>query len=121
AAAIRSGKIVALKGIGGFQLIVDARNRAAVVRLRQRKHREEQTFALMETSLDAIRADCEISELEERSLLSPESPIVLVKRDHWAGQADGSATRLHQLPEAVAPRNPNLGVMLPYSPLHHLL
>jgi Hydrogenase maturation factor len=85
--AIRSGKIVALKGIGGFQLIVDARNRAAVVRLRERKHREEKPFALMYPSLDAVRADCEVSELEERSLLSPESPIVLVKRDHWAGQA----------------------------------
>ena len=87
--AIRSGRIVALKGIGGFQLIVDARNRAAVVRLRERKHREEKPFALMYPSLDAVRADCEISELEERSLLSPESPIVLVKRDHWAGQAHG--------------------------------
>src|SRR6516162_9656030 len=119
--AIRSGKIVALKGIGGFQLIVDARNRAAVVRLRERKHREEKPFALMYPSLDAVRADCEVSGLEERSLLSPESPIVLVKRDHRAGQANGSARRLHQLTEAVAPRNPNLGVMLPYSPLHHML
>ena len=119
--AIRSGKIVALKGIGGFQLIVDARNRAAVGRLRERKHREEKPFALMYPSFDAVRADCEVSELEERALLSPESPIVLVKRHHWAGQANGSASRLHQLAEAVAPRNPNLGVMLPYSPLHHLL
>ena len=119
--AIRSGKIVALKGIGGFQLIVDACNGAAVVRLRERKHREERPFALMYPSLDAVRADCEVSGLEERALVSPESPIVLVKRDHWAGQANGSASRLHQLAEAVAPRNPNLGVMLPYSPLHHLL
>ena len=119
--AIRSGKIVALKGIGGFQLIVDARNQAAVIRLRERKHREEKPFALMYPSLDAVRADCEVPELEERSLLSPESPIVLLKRDHWAGHADGSASRLHQLAEAVAPRNPNLAVMLPYSPLHHLL
>jgi hydrogenase maturation protein HypF len=119
--AIRSGKIVALKGIGGFQLIVDARHRSAVVRLRERKHREEKPFALMYPSLDAVRTDCEVSELEERSLLSSESPIVLVKRDHWAGQAHGSASRLHQFAEAVAPRNPNLGVMLPYSPLHHLL
>ena len=85
-------KIVALKGIGGFQLIVDARNRAAVVRLRERKHREEKPFALMYPSLDAIRADCEISELEERSLLSPESPIVLVKRDSL-GAAKRTARR----------------------------
>jgi hydrogenase maturation protein HypF len=119
--AIHSGKIVALKGIGGFQLIVDARNQSAVVRLRERKHREEKPFALMYPSPDAVRADCEVSELEERSLLSIESPIVLVKRDHWARQANASVSRLHQLAEAIAPRNPNLGVMLPYSPLHHLL
>jgi len=119
--AIRSGKIVALKGIGGFQLIVDARNQSAVVRLRERKHREEKPFALMYPSLDAVRADCEVSELEERALLSPESPIVLVKREHRPGQTHGLANRLHQLAETVAPRNPNLGVMLPYSPLHHLL
>ena len=119
--AIRSGKIVALKGIGGFQLIVDARNQAAVGRLRERKHREEKPFAVMYPSFDAVRADCEVSELEERALLSPESPIVLLKRHRWAGQANGSSSRLHQLAEAVAPRNPNLGVMLPYSPLHHLL
>src|SRR6516162_858969 len=119
--AIRSGKIVALKGIGGFQLIADARNRAAVARLRERKHREEKPFALMYPSLDAVRANCEVSALEEQSLLSLESPIVLVKRDHRARQANRSARGLDQLAEAVAPRNPNLGVMLPYSPLHHLL
>lgn len=113
--AIRSGKIVALKGVGGFQLIVDARNQAAVVRLRERKHREEKPFALMYPSLDAVRAACEVSELEERALLSPESPIVLLVR------RARRASRLHQLAEAVAPRNPNFAVMLPYSPLHHLL
>ena len=112
--AIRSGKIVALKGIGGFQLIIDARKEEAVIRLRERKRREEKPFALMYPSLDAVRADCEVSEIEERLLLSPESPIVLVGRDR-------RARRPNQLTKAVAPRNPNLGVMLPYSPLHHLL
>ncbi len=68
--AVRAGQIVALKGLGGFQLIVDARNEAAVVRLRERKHREEKPFALMYPSLAAIRADCDVSELEERLLLS---------------------------------------------------
>ena len=82
---------MALKGIGGFQLIVDARNQAAVVRLRERKHREEKPFALMYPSLDAVRADCEVSELEERSLPSPESPIVLVGA--LAGRADRTAQR----------------------------
>jgi hydrogenase maturation protein HypF len=110
--AVRAGKIVALKGLGGFQLIVDARNEAAVVRLRQRKHREEKPLALMYPSLDAARADCEISALEERLLLSPESPIVLLSAIRNPRSAIASS---------VAPRNPDLGVMLPYSPLHHLL
>ena len=121
--AVRAGQIVALKGLGGFQLIVDARNEAAVVRLRERKHREEKPFALMYPSLAAVRADCDVSELEERLLLSPESPIVLVGRARRARRSDG-LPRLrdpYQLAESVAPGNPNLGVMLPYSPLHHLL
>ncbi len=120
---VRTGQIVALKGLGGFQLIVDARNEAAVVRLRERKHREEKPFALMYPSVAAVRDDRDISELEERLLLSPESPIVLVGRARRARRTDG-LPRLRdpsQLAESVAPRNPNLGVMLPYSPLHHLL
>jgi Hydrogenase maturation factor len=78
--AIRDCKIVAIKGVGGFQLIVDACKEDAVIRLRERKRREEKPFALMYPSLDAVRADCEVSELEERVLLSPESPIVLLLR-----------------------------------------
>ena len=117
--AIRDCKIVAIKGVGGFQLIVDACKEDAVIRLRERKHREEKPFALMYLSLDAVRADCEVSELEERVLLSPESPIVLLLRR--IRPAETSATCLYQLANSVAPRNPNLGVMLPYSPLHHLL
>ena len=108
---VRSGNILALKGLGGFQLIVDARNESAVVRLRSRKHREEKPFALMAPSLDAIEGACIVSELEKRLLLSPESPIVLL--DHRA-----SAGRLAA---SIAPGNPSLGVMLPYTPLHHLL
>jgi len=80
AAVVRGGKILALKGIGGFQLLVDARNEEAVVRLRKLKHREEKPFALMHPSLKPIRADCRVSALEERLLLSPESPIVLLER-----------------------------------------
>lgn len=117
--AIRAGKIVAIKGVGGFQLIVDARKEDAVIRLRERKRREEKPLALMYPSLDAVRADCEVSELEERLLLSPESPIVLLLRRTRPNES--SATCLYQLADSVAPRNPNLGVMLPYSPLHHLL
>jgi hydrogenase maturation protein HypF len=123
AKAVRAGQIVALKGLGGFQLIIDARNEAAVIRLRERKHREEKPFALMYPSVDAIRADCDISELEERLLLSPESPIVLVGRARRARRTDGLPTMRdpYQLAKSIAPGNPNLGVMLPYSPLHHLL
>src|SRR6266576_1926073 len=87
--AVRAGQIVALKGLGGFQLIVDARNEAAVVRLRERKRREEKPFALMYPSLSAIRADCDISELEEPLLLSAESPIVLVGRSRRPRRTDG--------------------------------
>jgi len=108
AQTIRAGKILALKGVGGFQLIVAAGDADAVRRLRQRKQREEKPLALMYPSLDAVRADCRVSEAEARLLLSPESPIVLLKR-------------LAAPTPSIAPDNPNLGVMLPYSPLHHLL
>jgi hydrogenase maturation protein HypF len=109
--AIREGAIVALKGLGGFQLIADALNTNAVERLRLRKHREEKPFALMVPSTDAAGMLCEVSPLEERLLTSPESPIVLLRRR----ASDGG------LSPAVAPRNPFLGLMLPYTPLHHLL
>jgi len=110
---VRAGKIFALKGIGGFQLIADARDKAAVARLRDRKRREEKPFAVMYPSLEAVREDCAVSELEERLLLSPESPIVLLRR-----LERGASTTLCA---SVAPGNPNLGVMLAYTPLHHLL
>ncbi|MEO5718719.1 MAG: carbamoyltransferase HypF [Chthoniobacterales bacterium] len=108
-AEIRAGKIVALKGIGGFQLLVDARNDEAVRRLRERKHREEKPFAVMFPSLEQVRAACELTVLEEALLISPEAPIVLLQ------------SKAGNLASAVAPSNPNLGIMLPYSPLHHLL
>ena len=114
--ALRRGDIVAAKGLGGFHLLVDARNQDAVLRLRRRKHREEKPFGLMYSSLDALRRDCLVSEMEERLLLSPESPLVLLRRGaNPAANAAGSPA------PAVAPGNPYLGVMLPYTPLHHLL
>ncbi len=111
--AIENGLIVALKGIGGFQLIVDGRNDGAVVRLRNRKRREEKPFALMYPDLATIRQDCRITELEQRALLSPETPIVLVTALPRSARS--------QIAPSVAPANPYLGVMLPYTPLHHLL
>lgn len=111
AAAIREGGIAAVKGLGGFHLIVDAHNEAAVAELRRRKRREEKPFALMYPSLDAVKVACEVNDQEERLLRSPESPIVLLHR----------RVARSSLAESVAPGNPYLGVMLPYTPLHHLL
>jgi len=110
AAAIRRGEVLALKGIGGFQLLVDARNEDGVARLRQRKRREEKPLALMCPDLDSARRCVHLSPLEEQVLLSPQSPVLLARRRAKPGVA-----------ASVAPGNPHLGVMLPYSPLHHLL
>ncbi len=137
AECIRSGKIVALKGIGGFQLLVDARNAEAVTRLRARKRREEKPFAVMFPSPKAVRETCEVSELEERLLLSPESPIVLLRNTAFDAvrpacilPAESQLGRLESrlphrqdgyVPPSIAPGNPSLGVMLPCTPLHHLL
>jgi hydrogenase maturation protein HypF len=109
---LRTGAIVAVKGLGGFHLMVDARNEAAVVRLRELKRREEKPLALMFPSLAQVRALCAVSKLEERILLSPECPIVLLHK---------KARPREFLAPSIAPGNPNLGVMLPYTPLHHLL
>lgn len=109
--ALREGAIVALKGIGGFQLLVDARSEQAVQRLRRRKKREEKPFAMMVPSLEQVRTLCRVNNLEERLLVAPEAPIVLLER-----RADSQLVA-----PSVAPGNPYLGVMLPYSPLHHLL
>jgi hydrogenase maturation protein HypF len=108
--ALLQGEIVALKGIGGFQLLVDARNPDAVARLRQRKHREEKPFALMMPSLEVARQYCEISPAEVQLLESQAAPIVLLQ----------PKLRTDIAPN-VAHCSPYLGVMLPYSPLHHRL
>jgi hydrogenase maturation protein HypF len=112
AQAIRDGRVVAVKGLGGFHLMVDARNESAVRLLRERKRREEKPFALMYPSLETLGGDCEVDSLEERLLRSPESPIVLLcrKRGRGSGVCD-----------LVAPGNPYIGAMLPYTPLHYLL
>jgi hydrogenase maturation protein HypF len=126
AEAIRSGQIVAVKGLGGFHLVCDARNDQAVQELRRRKHREEKPFALMYPTLELIKAHCEVSELEERVLTSPEAPIVLLRRQTSSGlfacrlRWHGVRSR-RSLAPSVAPRNPYLGIMLPYTPLHHVL
>jgi hydrogenase maturation protein HypF len=111
AAAVRRGRILALKGLGGFQLLVDAASEEAVQALRQRKRRAEKPFALMYPTLETVERACEVTSAERRLLTSPESPIVLLRRREGA----------QSVADAVAPRNPYMGIMLPCTPLHHLL
>ena len=112
--AIRRGQILAVKGLGGFHLMTDARSEPAVRLLRMRKHREEKPLAVMLPGIEQARALCHLSSLEEGLLRSPESPIVLLRRRVDGRQQEGLA-------DSVAPGNPYLGVMMPYTPLHHLL
>ena len=107
---LESGAILAIKGIGGYHLAVDACNHAAVERLRARKKRDEKPFAVMAASLEAARELARMSDIEERLLSSPEAPIVIVKKR--------ASTPLSPL---IAPNNGWLGLMLPYAPLHQLL
>ena len=111
--ALAAGRVVAVKGLGGFHLLVDAGSDAAVSRLRARKHREEKPLALMYPDLAALEAHANLLADERRLLQSPEAPIVLVAR------RGGPAGR--ELAPSVAPGNPNLGVLLPYTPLHAIL
>jgi hydrogenase maturation protein HypF len=107
---LRQGLIVAVKGLGGFQLWVDAASEEAVWRLRSRKRRPEKPFAVLFPSIEAVRNYCLLSSEEEALLCSPQAPIVLVRKRRDVAIA-----------EAVAPCNPYLGAMLPATPLHHLL
>jgi hydrogenase maturation protein HypF len=110
ASALASGRIVAVKGIGGYHLACDATQHAAVAKLRARKHRESKSLAVMVKDLDAAHARCHVSEREARLLSSTARPIVLLAKRATCDVASN-----------VAPRIRELGVMLPYTPLHHLL
>jgi hydrogenase maturation protein HypF len=107
---LRAGEILALKGLGGFQLLVDAGSPEAVRRLRMRKRREDKPFAVMFPDLEALRLACVVSAEEAAVLASPEAPVVLLTRRAGAAVA-----------KEVAPRNPRLGAFLPSTPLHALL
>jgi hydrogenase maturation protein HypF len=107
AALLGEGKVLAIKGLGGYHLACDARNAGAVVALRERKYRKEKPFALMARDLEAARGLVQLSAEAEELLTSLARPIVL-------------APARAELP-GVAPENHELGVMLPYTPLHHLL
>ena len=107
---LKSGAILAVKGIGGYHLAVDACNAAAVRRLRERKKRDEKPFAVMAATLGIARELADFDELEERLLSSPEAPVVIVRKRPDSG-----------LSPLIAPSNGWLGLMLPYAPLHYLL
>ena len=105
-----SGLILAIKGLGGFHLACDAKNQKAVSSLRSRKFREDKPFAVMCRDIEEVKEHCEVNEEEERLLLGIERPIGILKR-----------RRDSTIAPAIAPYQNTLGVMLPYSPLHHLL
>ena len=114
--ALRAGKVVAIKGLGGFHLAADATSAAAVALLRERKRRVGKPFAVMVPNLAAAKEICEISDDEAAVLQSIQRPIVLVHR-----RTDGEACAAAGIAADVAPGNNYLGVFLPYTPLHHLL
>jgi hydrogenase maturation protein HypF len=110
ASFLAAGVVVAVKGLGGFHLAVDATNATAVLLLRERKRRVEKPFAVMAPTLDAVQQICEVDESGEKALRLGQRPIVLLPRKYPSAVA-----------ENAAPRNRKLGVFLPYTPLHHLL
>ncbi len=111
--ALARGEIVAIKGLGGYHLACDASSDTAVQRLRARKHRLEKPFAVMVRDLDVARRLARVDQSEADLLTSAQRPIVLLHRRR--GPAESAISGF------VAPGNPRLGVLLPYTPLHHLL
>lgn len=107
---IKSGHILAVKGIGGYHLVCDAKNNEAVQRLRNRKNREAKALAVMTTNLDIIKQFARVSVQEEQLLSSTAAPIVLLAKN-----------KQYDLAEAIAPNNAYIGVMLAYAPIHYLL
>ena len=105
-----AGRILAIKGLGGFHLACDATNPEAVALLRQRKRRPAKPFAVMMASLEEVRRHCRLTPAEEALMTSPQCPIVLLERLESSDVVPG-----------VAPGHRTLGVMLPYTPLHHIL
>jgi hydrogenase maturation protein HypF len=105
---LRQGQVVALKGLGGYHLCCDAMNSDAIRQLRERKQRPTKPFAVMFRSLEEIQRHCLVDEQEAAELTSTAAPIVILRRQ------SGCA-----LPNDLAPNTPDLGVFLPYTPLHH--
>ncbi len=107
---IKEGKIVAVKGLGGFHLVCDASNTKVVEKLREKKHRKDKSFALMMVDIDTVRQYCSVDKKEEETLRSIERPIVILDKK--------SNSRISEL---VSPGQIKMGVMLPYTPMHYLL
>jgi len=124
-ADLRAGRIVAVKGLGGYHLACDATDPAAVSRVRDRKHRWAKSFAVMVRDLAAARAEADMSPEEEALLTSPARPIVLVERRGTTESplADGVVTAGSDAtdPARAAALSRRIGLLLPYTPLHHLL
>ena len=107
---LKEGNIVAIKGLGGFHLACDAFNENSIRLLRIRKKRPHKPLAIMIKDLNLIKSLCELNQDEENILLSKKSPIVILKRKN-----------LELLPRNIAPNLNTIGIMFPYTPLHHLL
>lgn len=107
---IKAGKIIAIKGIGGYHLACDATNQQVIELLRIRKTRPQKPLAIMAKNLKLAKALCEVNSLEEKTLTATEAPIVILRKKNTNG-----------LPAALAPGMKTLGIMLPYTPLHHML
>ncbi len=133
-AVIRSGGIAAIKGIGGFHLCCDAANEAAVQRLRQLKARPMKPFAVMMRDLEVVGRECRLEPEMEPLLTGPQKPIILIPRRHDSAESAELDSNIQEeiktnsqirhrlrIAASVAPDNPNLGVMLPYTPVHLLL
>jgi len=112
---LREGYIVAIKGLGGFHLACDASNPYTVAELRDRKGRSDKPFAVMAANITSIASICELQKEEQNLLTSHEKPIVLLTKKKQTGW------QAYHVSELVAPNLDNIGVMLPYTPLHHLL
>ena len=133
-AVIRNGGIAAIKGIGGFHLCCDAASEAAVQRLRQLKARPMKPFAVMMRDLEVVGRECRLEPEMEPLLTGPQKPIILIPRRHDSAESAEPDSNIKvalktniqighnsRIASSVAPDNPNLGVMLPYTPVHMLL
>ncbi|MDP4145216.1 MAG: carbamoyltransferase HypF [Bacillota bacterium] len=107
---LKEGKIFAIKGLGGFHLVCDAENEEAVNLLRDRKNRPDKPFAVMINHIDTVKKYCRVNMKEEKILTGSRKPIVILEQNND-----------YDLPQCIAPNQSTLGVMLPYTPLHHLL